>query len=365
MALAVRVTFEPLEALHPDPWNPRLPEEQRGWDDEDVLLKHLADNFDAITLAESIARHGYFGSEPLVITSEDGRWLVLEGNRRLAALLGIARPDLRATFRDPGEWDEVAQQVPVERAISLNTQVPVLVADERSDADALIGFRHIAGVQEWKPLQRARFIAHLVDDRGQSFVEVAETVGEEEPVVRMLYRNQSILQRSADLARVDIAKQAEARFGTFTAAVNRTGLREFIGARAVADVRERTSQLADDRLDSLVELASWLYGDEDHKKVIGETRDLTTLAEVVRIPDALEELRRTRDLQGAYALTPGPPRRLVRQLAMAVGHLKAVVNSAELLYEQERAHELVAELETLVEQLGRALEAGGRDEVED
>src|SRR5712691_3315619 len=108
MSLANSVSFKSLRQLYPDPRNPRLPEKLRGRLRDDRLLKHLADNFDAITVAESIARHGFFGSEPLVVTRERERWLVLEGNRRLTAMLGLARRDLRATFRDPDEWEAVA-----------------------------------------------------------------------------------------------------------------------------------------------------------------------------------------------------------------------------------------------------------------
>jgi len=328
MALAEEVTFEPLEELHPDPMNPRLRREQRG------------------------TRHGFFGSEPLVICKEDDRWVVLEGNRRLTALLGLARPELRADFDDPEEWEELASR----RDVGLDMSVPVLVAEEREDADALIGFRHIAGIVDWKPLQRAQFIAYLVDNRGKSFLEVSDTVGEEEPVVRMLYRNQSILERARQLGRDGLADAAEARFGTYTAALNRNGIREFVGANTVSAVRAGYEQLDDDKLEALAELSSWLYGAEDEEKVISETRDLTALAEVLRAPEAVDELRRSRDLSSAYALTPGPPKRLLKQLAQAVGHLRSVANSAELIVGEARTEELVEELEGLTEQIVKATE---------
>lgn len=358
MALAEEVTFQPLRDLHADSRNPRLRHEQRGKLKGDDLLVFIERSFEPVTVAESIARHGFFGSEPLVICHEEDEWVVLEGNRRLVALLGLARPELRERFDDAAKWDELARR----REISLNMAVPVIVADKRTDADAVIGFRHIAGVVDWKPLQRAQFIAYLVDDQDKSFLEVADTVGEEEPVVRMLYRNQSILGRARQLGRDDLADAAERRFGTYTAALNRTGIREFIGARAVGDVQERTTQLDDEKLPELAELSSWLYGSGDGEKVIAETRDLTALAEVLRAGPALEELRRTRDLSAAYALTPGPPKRLVRQLAVAVGHLRAVANSAELIVGEAKTEELVEELRYLTDQITSAVEGDG-DEV--
>src|SRR3954447_12319666 len=133
MALAETVTFEKLKDLHPDPQNPRLRHEQRGKLSDDELLVFIASSYEPIVVAESIARHGFFGSEPLVITEEDSRWIVLEGNRRLTALLGLARPDLRAQFDAPGDWDELASR----REIPMSLDIPVLVAAERVDADAV------------------------------------------------------------------------------------------------------------------------------------------------------------------------------------------------------------------------------------
>jgi hypothetical protein len=361
MGLASKVTFLPLGELHPDPWNPRLPVDIRGELSGDDLIVYLADRFEPRVVAESIARHGYFGSEPLIVCKEDDRWLVLEGNRRLVALLGLVRSELRARFADHTTWDRLQPIEPVE----LVTDVPVLVADERGDADAVIGFRHIGGTMSWKPLQRALFVAHLVDEREQSFAEVADTVGEGEDSVRMLYRNQSILTRASDFGRGDILELGQARFGTYTAALNRTGLREFVGAVPVGEVSERQPQLDEPRLADLVELFSWLYGAEGERKVIRETRELSMLAEVVKRPEALEELRRTRDLEAAFALTPRPNMLLARQLAIAVGHLRTAVGSVDLILEDPRTRERADELNELLKQLYAALEGERADGLED
>ena len=356
MALSETVTFKPLGSLHPDPDNPRLRHDQRGHLTDDALLEFVAATYEPIVIAESIARHGFFGSEPLVVTQEDEKWIVLEGNRRLTALLGLARPDLRERFDRAHQWEELAAR----REISLEMSVPVLEAEERKDADAVIGFRHISGVEQWKPLQRAQFVAYLVDVRDLTFLEVADTVGEEEDVVRMYYRNQSVIRKARDLDRSELADASEERFGTFTAALNRTGIRDFVGVRVVSAVREGQEQLREDKLEAFAELSSWLYGVDGEDKVISDTRNLTELAEVLRAPEALAELRRSRDLSSAYALTPGPPKRLVRQLATAVGHLRSVANSPELIVGEARTEELADELEDLT---GRIVEVvRGADE---
>lgn len=355
MALSDALTPRRLEDLHPDAKNPRLPDDLRDWPEDDPLLVYIADTFDALNVAESIARYGFWSSEPLIVTEEDGRLVVLEGNRRLTALLGLAREDLRSQFASPNPWHRHAEHA----GVTLGMEIPVLLADERRDADALIGFRHIAGIQAWSPLQRARFIAHLVEERDQPFAEVAETVGEDEPIVRLHYRNQDVLRLLRRAGREELAKQGEQRFGTFTAAMNRVALRDYIGVPSAADVTEGGEHFDRAYLAKAEDLFSWMYGTEADKKVIRETRDLGRLAEVIRNQEALDELQRTRDLDAAYALTAGAEKTVYRQFAMAMGNLRAVANRAELLAGDQRALDLVVELEDLAAGLRASLESGG------
>jgi hypothetical protein len=359
VALSPDIERLPLRDLRPDPHNPRLPIGVKDELEGDDLLVHIANSFDPLIVADSIARHGYFASEPLIVVRDTDGWLVLEGNRRLTALLGLARPELQERFADGRKW---AQLTPPP-SVSVDMDVPVLIADAREDADAVIGFRHIGQVLEWKPLQRAQFIAYLVDERSQSFHEVSDTVGEGEDTVRMRYRNQSILRRAAVLGRNDILELGQKSFGTYTAALNRTGLREFIGAAAINEVRERQDQLEEDHLGNLVELFGWLYGADGDRKVIRESRELSRLATVVQHRDALAELRRSRDLDVAYAMAQAPKkdRDFVRQLAVAVGHLRAVVASVDAVVQDGRTRELADEIAELLTDLNAALN-GARDD---
>ncbi|MEA2493186.1 MAG: hypothetical protein QOJ29_1097 [Thermoleophilaceae bacterium] len=359
MALQQEVSFLSLDELHPDRLNPRFPEDERTWQSDVEVLAYIEEQYFPLEIAESIARQGFWGSEPLVVTQEHGQWIVLEGNRRLAALAGLARADVRSAYRDPPTWEQAAAQ----REIPPDTAIPVVVADERSDADALIGFRHIAGILDWEPFERARFVAHLVDVRGLDFPDVADAVGEEENVVRLLYRNQAILREARAAGQDQIVEHAEERFGTFTAALNRTALREFIRVPSPGYVRERDAQLGADALDAFVELLGWIYGAGDEApKVIEESRDLRRLAEVVASPAALEELRRTRDLEAAHALSPGPARDVSRRLRTAISHLEWVAEREDLLLDQAVLRELVEEIRRLVDRLLQAVDATDGDD---
>src|SRR5437762_12497596 len=97
-------TYErvPTDSLHFDPKNPRLVEYLDGKEpSQSELLKLLWEQMSVDELAMSIAASGYFQHEPLFVSKEHGKLIVIEGNRRLAAvkllLDATLRRELRAT----------------------------------------------------------------------------------------------------------------------------------------------------------------------------------------------------------------------------------------------------------------------------
>jgi len=343
--------------LSPDLDNPRFSKSLRAsLVGEDAVFDRLADDFNALALAESIARHGYFVSEPMIATEEEGKWVVLEGNRRLTALYGLAREDLRQNFDDRARWEEAAASA----GITMDFELPVIVADSRGDADEVIGFRHIGGVLQWSPVQRAQFLARMIDEQGQSFTQVADSVGEEVSIVKMLYRNQAIIEEAEDGGEAEVAASATERFGIFTNALNRTTLRDYVGAVSVPRVEERVRQLPDESLPFLVELSSWLFGDREHTKVISESREIGQLATVVGHDDAREELQRTRNLESALDIAQSAgdpdPAKVMKGFATGVGHLRTSVGSIELIAMEPRAVALSEELEGLTEEIVDAVD---------
>jgi ParB-like chromosome segregation protein Spo0J len=94
----------PVAGLLLDPLNPRLPEELQGAD-QGTLLRYLFDETVLDELIRSLSENGYFQHEPLIAYRDedlDG-WVVLEGNRRLAAL--------KILLREPEATDQGLQPV--------------------------------------------------------------------------------------------------------------------------------------------------------------------------------------------------------------------------------------------------------------
>src|SRR5581483_4177273 len=76
-----------VDDLHFDHLNPRLAEYgiTPTTSDEDIL-KILWEAMDVRELVQSISASGYFPHEPIIVAKEAGKYVVIEGNRRLAAV---------------------------------------------------------------------------------------------------------------------------------------------------------------------------------------------------------------------------------------------------------------------------------------
>lgn len=87
MNKALNVVLTKISDLHFDYENPRLAE--YGINEatpEDEILKILWEAMDVRELVQSISASGFFSHEALIVAKEDGRNIVIERNRRLAAV---------------------------------------------------------------------------------------------------------------------------------------------------------------------------------------------------------------------------------------------------------------------------------------
>lgn len=289
----------PVKALDLDWQNPRLPAELRR---EDATQKELAlyidKHHDALRVARSIDRHGFFVSEPLIGIRNGRRTRIVEGNRRLVALAGLTKPALRRALEaQTPAWTRLG-------TLPADAKVPVVVVEERNEVDALLGFRHISGIEPWDPYAQARFIAELVERNG-NFAEVAQIVGRTETEVRSMYRDFDIVAQAKSRFGLDTTR-VERSFGVFNAAMGLVKLRAYIGAPAPREVDPELYPIAEDGTRELSRLFEYLFGDERGRgRAITDSRQLRTLARVLADESGTAErvLRETKDLQAALEAT--------------------------------------------------------------
>jgi hypothetical protein len=141
-------------SLHLDEKNPRLGREITARAPRDII-QYLFDHDKALDVASSIAERGFFPNEPLLAIVENGRHIVIEGNRRLAALKALREPGrLNPNFQ--GKVERLVRRMTDIKEIA---KVPVTIAPSRRATDRQIVGRHIGTpVLAWAAENRASFI---------------------------------------------------------------------------------------------------------------------------------------------------------------------------------------------------------------
>ena len=340
----------PIHQLRLDSQNPRLPDAYLGAS-EDQLLEYIAETYSAVEVARSIALHGYFHSEPLIVINRtDDSYIVVEGNRRLVALRILDEPTLAEKLDDADEWRNLASEA------NLPETIPVVIAPDRQSVAPIIGYRHISGIEPWEPYAQARFIASLVDNEDLGFQDVANLVGERSNDVAAKYRNFAAVTQAKDDFGIDITR-ALRRFGVFTRVMTSLPLRTYIGAPAPGEVYPGTQPLPEDSGPKTRELFSWVFGDDVEEPVIGESRDITELGQVVSSEDGLRILKETRDLESSFIAAGGLRDRLLRRLTNAHNNLEAARDDFATYYDDEEVQELLSRCQ---ESLHRLVELDGR-----
>lgn len=336
-----------ISELRLDPANPRLPPDMQDppRSQREIAL-FINKRYDPLRIAESIATHRFFESEPLIAVAEgDGEtFTVIEGNRRLTALLGLCDSDLRTEFAiENSGWSRLTVD-----AARVPQRVPVLVVDRAEDVAPLLGFRHISGIEPWDPYAQARYIAQLVDKAGHTLDEVAELVGRTPTEVKSKYRDYDILGQADAVFGIDTSRARKA-FGVFNNAMGRRAIRAFIGAPDPRTVDPNNWPLAEESRDNLDKLLRIVFGGpRGAGRVITDSRQLADLAKVLADASgqALLVLEASGSLPDAVEAATDPAEQFLNSVRASRRELSKAL--------QLRTADLVSEHRDLIRELARA-----------
>ena len=177
-------------SLELDPHNPRLVEFIYGETPSQVqLIRVLWENMAVDELVMSISASGYFSYEPLFVVREGGQNIVIEGNRRLAALKLMLDPELRKEIGALG-----FPKLNAKRRKSLEA-IPVIWT-ERIDAWQYIGFKHVNGPVKWDSYPKAQYIARVHNNYHVTLDDIAIQIGDKHRTVQRLYRALMVIEQA-------------------------------------------------------------------------------------------------------------------------------------------------------------------------
>jgi ParB-like nuclease domain len=269
-----------------DARNPRLSEDDDVSQEE--LLKRLWRDFAVDELALSIAANGFFPHEPLFAAEEEGELVVVEGNRRLAAVRLLRHASMRA---EVGATD--LPRITKKRAGELET-LPVVVCP-RADVWQYVGFKHVNGPQAWRSHSKAQYIAWVHDELGVSLPDIAKQIGDQHQTVRRLYRALMVLQQAEDAEVYEVEDRAKKQFAFshLYTGLDYNGFESFLGIKRETSYKARP--VPKRNLPQLGQLLIWLYGSKSREAkplIRSQNPDLRLLDEILQTKDGTAALKR-------------------------------------------------------------------------
>jgi len=319
-AKTLSIDFKEVDLLLLDAENPRL-SSAGGCKTQDELIRVLWDEMAVSEVALSVAANGYFEEEPLFVVPGDsskpeqkGKFIVVEGNRRLAAVRLLRDPELRRAIKATDLPPiTVAQRKALDR-------LPVSVYPDKKALWEYFGFRHVNGPKEWDSFSKAAYIASVRREYGVSLDEIARRIGDQHSTVQRIYRGFILLEQAEAMTDFNRDDRIANRFffsHLYTAA-DQKEYQTFLGIDPDRSLKE--NPVPKTHLPQLQELMVWLFGSKsDNKTPIVERQNphLKHLRHVLGNRQALYALRSGISLQRAYEISLGDDRRFQEALVRA------------------------------------------------
>ena len=338
----------PVECLRLDRKNPRFTPDKRPEDDSDeAIIRFLDQTADLAELITSISANGYINIEPLIVIqdkSDSDRLVVLEGNRRLAAVMCLRDPSLAE--RCKVELTETAMAPSVQD--TLNTMRVHRVAS-RSDAYDLIGFKHINGPQRWDAYAKAMYaVQRLEDDPSVPLKDIAKRIGDRHATLHRMVTAAFVLKQAeeADIWYIEDRYKKIFAFSHLYTALPYHEFTDYLGMeRPKRDENPVADPVPEENLYKLRNLLVWLYGDKQNDippLIKSQNPDLNNLRRVLSDHRATLELEHGAPLTDAVVKATPADERFKRSILDANKSLRICKDAASEVTLQEM--ELLIEL---------------------
>lgn len=323
-------------------------------EDQGKILEVLWRDFAVDEIALSIAQNGFFAYEPLFATREKGHLVVIEGNRRLAAVKLLLDADLRKAMK--------ATDLPAITASEKEKlkQLPVIIC-KREEMWTYLAFRHVNGPQAWEPNSKSDYIAWVHNTLGISLEEIAKAIGDKHQTVQRLYRARMVLEQAeaADVFTREDRYKAHFSYSHLYTGLGYTGFQKFLG---IDDKKGfKRNPIPKDKVENLGQVLRWLYGSKsrDLRPIVrSQNPDLRLLDEALQSKNGVVALRRGLPLDLAVDLARGDERLFREALQGAKQYLQKALGTLLTGYDGEKdlrdtGDEVLQLAEKLVEEMKR------------
>jgi hypothetical protein len=363
MAVDPVLKYADVGDLYLDPKNPRLGRGNTSHALKQPEILEIMRDWTLEELAVSFLENGYWPQEALVAVKETiyGKQglVIVEGNRRLAALKLL---DDAFAGEDVGKrWKDLVKGV--RRPANLFKKIPYILIDNRNDVAAFLGFRHVTGIKEWKPAEKAEYIAHLIEEKKLTYQDVTRMIGSKLPSVRQNYISYRLLLQMEKRPDISI-NDVEDRFSVLYLSLRTEGVQTYLNIDIGADPNKAQSPVPRTHLKALSNFARWLFGTDKDEPLVADSRQVDRFGQILESEKAVAYLERTDrpSFDMALGLAGGDEPEVVRLIERAADNVEAALSRAhryakskKLAEASERLGEDTMQLLTIVPEIKKKI----------
>lgn len=290
--------------LHFDPKNPRLIEFSIDHNTpEKIILNILWSEMAVDEIVLSILTNGFFTNEALLAVEESGKIIVIEGNRRLAAVKSILNPE---KINNNG-MQKYLSRIPEGLKRNLS-HLPVIILEKREDSWGYIGFKHVNGPAKWGSYAKAQYIATVHNDYKVPLDIISEQIGDNNQTVLKLYQGLMVIEqaeRETDFSREDIMGK-RLYFSHLYTGLQSQGFQRYLNLEQTP--RDTIDPVPENKLQNLERVMFWLYGSKrkDIQPIVqSQNPDLGNLSSILKNESATMSLEASNNLEIAYEISIG------------------------------------------------------------
>ena len=348
MGISAELQYAKLNELYLDAKNPRLGRHHANGNLSQEEVLDLMREWVLDELAVSYLESGFWTHEALLVVKEelDGeiRLVVVEGNRRLAALMYLHQAVNGEQV--PKKWSLLVENANREFPEELFNEIPYLQVDSRQEIESFRGFHHVTGIKQWFPEQKAQYIAKLIDERGMSYEDVTRKIGSYTSAVRHQYISYRLLLQMEDWLEDFSVEDAEGRFSVMHLALRTHGVQKYLQIDAFADPQDAQTPVPKTHLNALANFALWLFGNDEQPPLFEDSRQSDNFSTILQSPEAVQYLENSKKPNFDYALqlADGNELETIRQINEAASSIALSLSHVHHYKESQKMQRAVKRL---------------------
>jgi len=322
------------DLLRLDKHNPRLVDSAISQGGDDAIILSLYQSGELKELIQSISANGYLDFEPLVVilTEDNNALIVLEGNRRLAAIKLLSDPERAKKLNIP--VPEISKEI-----LASFEAVRVIRVEDRIAARPFIAFKHINGPHRWDSYAKAKFAAEwfqneknrLGDDA--SLTAIAESIGDSHDTIKRMVAAIYVLEQAKEAALFSVEDRFHPKFNfshLYTALSRSEYMRHLGLGEKWRTFDPEPNPVPVEKLKELKEVLIWIYGsapDKVEPVVRSQNPDIKRLARVLAQTKAIHVLRSSQNLDEAHGESIPISEKFADALVMADDFVKVALGN--------------------------------------